>query len=267
MSNWVRLTIPIHDHAHPVADFGVAAQLSSHKSQRHTFVGTPFWMAPEVIRQAGYDARADIWSLGITAIEMAKGEPPLSEYHPMRVLFLIPKAKAPRLEAEEGWSKEFVNFIECCLQKDPKDVRAPFTPSGHGWHMRSLMSQRATARDLLQHPFIANAPSTKHLQKLIERYQSFKSRSPSRKQAVPSQSLNKQAMGFDGMTLKGTGTMRSEWNFDDTIRGTMKGVPVEFDLETMEEDDEWDLEDKQVERLGTTRIAIMEAPTLNVSEP
>ncbi|XP_030210050.1 mitogen-activated protein kinase kinase kinase kinase 4 isoform X10 [Gadus morhua] len=130
-----------------LVDFGVSAQLDRTVGRRNTFIGTPYWMAPEVIAcdenpDATYDYRSDLWSTGITALEMAEGAPPLCDMHPMRALFLIPRNPPPRLKSKK-WSKKFISFIEACLVKN--------------------YTQRPPTEQLLKHPYIRDQPNERQV--------------------------------------------------------------------------------------------------------
>ncbi|KAJ3277312.1 putative protein serine/threonine kinase [Borealophlyctis nickersoniae] len=131
-----------------LADFGVSAQITATITKKNTFVGTPYWMAPEVILRSAYNAKADIWSLGITAWELAKGLPPHANLHPMRVLFIIPQQPPPTLDAT--FSPAFRDFVKQCLAKRP--------------------SQRPSAADLLSHPFITQAGDVGVLKEVVGKY-------------------------------------------------------------------------------------------------
>jgi serine/threonine protein kinase len=138
-----------------LADFGYAAQLTQQKAKRTTVVGTPYWMAPEVINGNDYDIKVDIWSLGIMVMEMAEGEPPYMEFPPLRALFLITTQGIPPLKEADKWSPEMRDFLSKCLTKE--------------------VSERPDASTLLKHPFLLKAgvpgcllPNIKKAQKIKE---------------------------------------------------------------------------------------------------
>ncbi|XP_055004874.1 serine/threonine-protein kinase 10 isoform X2 [Boleophthalmus pectinirostris] len=135
-----------------LADFGVSAKNNKTLQRRDSFIGTPYWMAPEVVmcetmKDAPYDYKADIWSLGITLIELAQIEPPHHELNPMRVLLKIAKSEPPTLDYPHKWSSEFNDFLRRCLDKNPET--------------------RPTAAQLLEHPFVNSVTSNRPLRELV----------------------------------------------------------------------------------------------------
>ncbi|XP_039928030.1 STE20-like serine/threonine-protein kinase isoform X5 [Hirundo rustica] len=134
-----------------LADFGVSAKNTRTIQRRDSFIGTPYWMAPEVVmcetsKDRPYDYKADIWSLGITLIEMAQIEPPHHELNPMRVLLKIAKSDPPTLAQPSKWSSDFKDFLKKCLEKN--------------------VDARWSATQLLQHPFVT-VTSNKPIRELI----------------------------------------------------------------------------------------------------
>jgi len=137
-----------------LADFGYAAQLTKQKDKRNTIVGTPYWMAPELIRGQNYDIKVDIWSLGIMVMEMAEGEPPYMEFPPLRALFLITTKGIPPLKDSHKWSADMRDFVSKCLEKDP--------------------DARPDATQLLSHPFLRKCSPTNEVAQMASQAKKYK---------------------------------------------------------------------------------------------
>lgn len=155
-----------------IADFGFAAQLTAKENKRNTVIGTPFWMAPEVCRGMDYDAKVDVWSTGVLAIECAEGAPPLLHETQMKAMFLIATEGPPRLKRPDEWTSDFHDFIDKCTTIDP--------------------SKRATAVEMLRHPFLKRAADHQHMGRIFSVVADFREKESQKYQASERVDLNEQ---------------------------------------------------------------------------
>ncbi|KAG1377366.1 hypothetical protein G6F61_006795 [Rhizopus arrhizus] len=177
-----------------LADFGVSSSLTENNEVRKTFVGTPCWMAPEVMEQAGYDYKADIWSFGITSLELATGRAPFAKYPPMKVLMMTISNAPPTLDRENckhKFTKTFKEMIDLCLQKDP--------------------AKRPTAEKLLQHPFFKQAKKRDYLVKSILAYVPSLDQRPHKK--LPQKHIS-------------VVTTDQQWNFEEDVEPKSAVAPA-----------------------------------------
>ncbi|CEG70591.1 Putative STE/STE20/FRAY protein kinase [Rhizopus microsporus] len=166
-----------------LADFGVSSSLTENSEIRKTFVGTPCWMAPEVMEQSGYNFKADIWSFGITAIELATGHAPFAKFPPMKVLMMTLNQSPPTLNRDQTkykYSRTFKEMIDYCLQKDP--------------------NKRPTAEKLIQHPFFKQAKKKDYLVKSVLAC------------VPPLDERPHKRIAFKQTTIENS----DQWDFDDT---------------------------------------------------
>lgn len=187
-----------------LCDFGVAGVTSMNNLKRNSFVGTPYWMAPEVIREGAlYDFKADIWSFGITMYEIATGNPPLANQDPMRAIILIPRSKPPQLEG--SFSAAIKEFVEQCVNEDP--------------------DERPSADDLLKTKFIrfASKTSSTILTDLIQKYERWKESQESKRTSFNSQDIN-DSDGDDEFNLSDFEDLNTDaWEFD-TLKSERPGL-------------------------------------------
>jgi len=219
-----------------LADFGVSAELTNTMNKRKTVVGSPYWMAPEVIRESHYDGRADVWSLGITVIEMAEGQPPHASLNPLRAIFVIPTKPAPTLADPDVWSPDMLDFVRCCCQKEPSQRHDSALLSSHRFVKQEVnilremhRGEASTANADARAKYKRMAQSDKRqpgLPALCRVMESLQKRIASLKERRGGQrkdGSNDNAMdAFDGPT-HGVGSMQPNGDNDTILR---KNVPI-----------------------------------------
>ncbi|RNA09519.1 Serine threonine- kinase 4 [Brachionus plicatilis] len=181
-----------------LADFGVAGQLSDSMTKRNTVIGTPYWMAPEIIQEIGYDCSADIWSLGITCIEMYEGKPPYAEIHPMRAIFMIPSKPPPSFRDTNKCSNFMLDFVTLCLMKSPHE--------------------RPTASELLHHKFIKTCANNSILNDVIQEVIALKRTHEAEEKLDPGSETAEMVSSFSGLKVDNFDTLVEKTQNFETLK-------------------------------------------------